>query len=153
MARTRFHVSGPAAGEPLPTAPVPFPSPAETPCRRCGEQIPLHAGSLLGRRLYTCAGCGGAYFYREKDFPRLAGLLILLAAAGLFLYFSDHWWAIGFLLGAAALDWVAYVLVPFRTICYRCLAEYRGFEDNPDHGTFELGVASRFADPDPGKGV
>ena len=39
-----------------------------------------------------------------------------------------------------------YVVRPMRTICYKCLATYRGASPNPEHKAYELGVAGRFAD-------
>ena len=35
---------------------------------------------------------------------------------------------------------------PERTICYQCMAVYRGVESNPAHEPYDLGIAGRFAD-------
>ncbi|HLG42736.1 MAG TPA: hypothetical protein VI643_05175, partial [Planctomycetota bacterium] len=88
----------------------------------------------------------------EKDFSRTVGCLVIVVAAALFLAFSQSQGAIFILLGAALVDAVVYWLVGRRTICYRCLAEYRGFPLNPEHGAYELGVASRYSDDDRKKG-
>jgi hypothetical protein len=50
-------------------------------------------------------------------------------------------------LGAAALvDLVFWVVSRERTVCYRCVATYRGAAPNPAHERYELGTAGRFAD-------
>mgnify|MGYP001581765640 CR=1 FL=1 len=49
-------------------------------------------------------------------------------------------------LGLAAVDYILYYgVVPFRTVCYRCLAEHRGGPLNPGHLPHDLSTAELFA--------
>ena len=128
--------------------------PPEHACEKCGLKAPV---SVEGRRadsgaVKMCFACGCGHLYVEKDFSRTVGCLVIVVAAALFLAFSQSQGAIFILLGAALVDAVVYWLVGRRTICYRCLAEYRGFPLNPEHGAYELGVASRYSDDDRKKG-
>lgn len=118
---------------------------AEVVCR-CGERRAVAAPA--GEALEQCALCGCGYLYVEKDFPSWLGGAIMLAGVVGFLVmtFHDIAVALGILLGVAALDWVVYQVRPFRTICYGCLATYRGAGRNPAHRAYELGLAGRFTD-------
>lgn len=122
--------------------------PVEHTCLRCGRRQPLTGEGRLtdAGAVKICLACGCGHLYVEKDFNATLGCLIILAAAALFLIFSTYQAALLFLLGAALMDFVVYLLVRKRTICYRCLAEYRGFPLHPEHGPYELGIASRFSD-------
>lgn len=123
-------------------------APERVVCRRCGHERPVKVPPEMVRErvVRICPMCGMGYFYVEKDFPAAVGCLIMLVATGLFLYFNLKIWALGFLMGAAALDFVVYLLARNRTICYQCLSEFRGFRDNPEHKGFDLGIGSRFSD-------
>jgi hypothetical protein len=78
----------------------------------------------------------------------LAGGGVILAAIAGFLWAQSFsiLLAFAFLAGAAGLDLIVYLVRPLRTICYRCLAIYRGARPNPKHGPYDLGTAARFAD-------
>jgi hypothetical protein len=127
--------------------------PVEHACLRCGRRQALAAEGRLTDEgaVKMCLACGCGHLYLEKDFNATVGCLVILAAAALFLIFSTYQAALLFLLGAALMDFLVYLWVGKRAICYRCLAEYRGFPLHPEHGPYELGIASRFAD-DAGKG-
>jgi hypothetical protein len=99
-------------------------------------------------RLDVCPVCGSGYFYREKDFNSWAGGAVILAAVIGFLVMADRniLVALGILLAAAALDFVVYLVVPFRYVCYRCLASMHRAVQDPAIGAYDLGTAGRFAD-------
>lgn len=122
--------------------------PVEHECRRCGRRQSLSVEGRLTEAgaVKMCLACGCGHLYVEKDFNATLGCLIIVTTAALFLIFSTYQAALLFLLGAALVDFVVYILVGKRAICYRCLAEYRGFPMHPEHGPYELGIASRFAD-------
>jgi hypothetical protein len=124
--------------------------PANLACRRCGagRSVAPSESVRTANRLDLCPVCGSGYFYREKDFNAWAGGAIIVAAIAGFLFMADRDIAIalGILLGAAALDFVVYLLVPFRYVCYRCLASMRGAVQDPAIGPYDLGTAGRFAD-------
>ena len=84
----------------------------------------------------------------EKDFNSWIGLGVMtVAIAGFIWAIRFNWFiAMGFLGGAALLDFAAYRITGARTICYRCLTSYHGTTHNPDHGPYDLGIAGRFSD-------
>jgi len=135
LARTRFDTSAGALA---------------VTCRRCGNERAIDPSEAVRteNRLDLCPACGSGYFYREKDFNAWAGGAVIVAAIAGFLFMADRNIAIalGILLAAAALDLLVYALVPFRYVCYRCLASIHGAARNPGIGPYDLGTAGRFAD-------
>ena len=125
-----------------------FPEAREIVCRQCGEKRNVVAERLQENMVKQCAMCGCGHLYVEKDFPAWLGGAIMLSGVVGFLVMTFHniLIAIGILLAVAALDFVAYQFAPWRTVCYRCLATYRGAERNPDHRAYELGLAGRYSD-------
>lgn len=123
--------------------------PAELDCA-CGKRRIVTVGAAIRDRRVVdiCAICGSGYFYIEKDFNGWVGLGIMAVAIGGFLWvIGTNWFvAMGFLAGAAILDFVAYAFAGRRTVCYQCLAAYHGTAENPSHGTYDPGLAGRFAD-------
>ena len=119
-------------------------------CPKCGESQPIapSASVRAENRLDVCPVCGSGYFYREKDFNAWAGGAVIVAAIIGFLVMADRniTIALGILMAAAALDLVVYALVPFRYICYKCLASMHGAARNPSIGPYDLGTAGRFSD-------
>lgn len=130
-------------------------APERVVCRRCHHErsVKVPPGMVDERVVKICPMCGMGYFYVEKDFPAAIGCLVMLGAIGLFLYFNLKIWALAFLMGAAAFDFLVYYLAKNRTICYKCLSEFRGFRDNPEHQGFDLGIGSRFSDEQDGRGL
>jgi len=114
-------------------------------CRRCGERREMKP---TAETLTVCGLCGCGYFYVEKDFNAWLGGAIMIAAVAGFLWAQSWNILVGFafLGGAALLDFVMYLVCPLRTICYKCLAVYRGAPANPSHKTYDLGIAARHAD-------
>ncbi len=124
-------------------------APPALACVRCGDRREIAISDRMREGMIdVCALCGCGHFYLEKDFNSwLGGAIIVVAVAG-FLWAQSFniLLAFGFLGAAAAFDLAMYVARPMRTICYKCLATYRGACPNPQHKEYELGVAGRFAD-------
>lgn len=137
-------------GECLKRTPLPLSGADKLRCRRCGGEREVRpSATLLERKVVdVCALCGCGYLYVEKDFPAWMGLGVMIAGVAGFLLLAERniALALGVLMGVAALDGLLYRFVPFRTVCYRCLATYRGAVRNPEHRTYELGTAGRFTD-------
>lgn len=124
-------------------------APAELACPRCGERREVKVSEAMRDGMVdVCALCGCGHLYVEKDFNSWLGGAIMLAAVGGFMWAQSFsiLLAFAFLAGAALVDLTVYTVAPLRTICYRCLAVYRGARPNPDHKPYDLGVAARFAD-------
>jgi len=119
-------------------------------CRKCGRELSVSPTESVRaeNRLDRCPVCESAYFYREKDFNAWAGGAVILAAITGFLVMAGRniTIALGILMAAATLDLVVYALVPFRYVCYKCLASMHGAVKNPAIGPYDLGTAGRFAD-------
>jgi hypothetical protein len=102
---------------------------------------------LAGTAVNECAICGTRDLYVQKDFPHRLGLSIV--GVGIVLS-SVAWWnywypaALGILLVTAMLDLCLYYAIGDALICYRCLAQYRGVQRNPDHRPFDLAIGERY---------
>lgn len=93
-------------------------------------------------RLARCAVCGQNSFYVEADFPAGIGCLVVIGCIVAFLATENLW----ILIGAGIVNAVLWLTLPRRTICYKCLSEYRGVKRDPAHKEYELAQAARFAD-------
>jgi len=79
-----------------------------------------------------CRSCGAKDLYLQKDFPRKVAIPIVL------LGIVTVPWTYGLsLIAVALIDFILYRLVPWMTVCYKCRAEYRGFQKNPNHKEFD----------------
>ncbi len=121
----------------------------EIACTACGDVRAVPDRAFSGTDLAACACCGCDDFYRQKDFPQALGLVIVVvgfAISTVFWYYERPLWTYAILLASALLDMVLYYKVPDVTICYRCLAQYRGPGANPGGAIapFDLGVGERY---------
>lgn len=90
-------------------------------------------GGLVG-----CARCGHPELFRQKDFPRTLGIVIVVVAAVLapFTYYIS--------LGVAALlDFALYHLNREMVVCYVCHTRHRGFAEEPKHPRFDREIDER----------
>jgi hypothetical protein len=101
-----------------------------------------------GNSISACPKCGCRDLFIRKDFPQKTGLAVVVAAGVTFLvlaarrgtFYLGAW----VLVSAAAVDALLYLFVPKVTVCYRCLASFRGVPPNPAHGPYELAVAEKY---------
>ncbi len=95
-----------------------------------------------------CVLCECGHLYVEKDVNGWIGLAVIVAAiVGSAIAWAYNVYVAVSILGAAALlDLAVWFIARERTVCYRCVATYRGASPNPAHGPYELGIAGRFAD-------
>jgi hypothetical protein len=117
----------------------PLELPASLPCASGGPPHLVHRerltpqGGLLG-----CLACGHPELYTQKDFPRTAGLIIVVVAALL----APFTWYLS-LVAAAALDAVLYVFGPEVVTCYVCGANHHRFPREPRHPRFDREIDER----------
>jgi len=116
----------PACGRPVEVEP-----PNAEVCPHCGEATPAVANP---EALRACLACGGPDLYRHRDFNQKLGLLLIVAGAGLCIY----WTSFLPLLAAAAVDGLLYLALPDVAICYACKAHHRGFPDLKRIPPFDL---------------
>jgi hypothetical protein len=118
--------------------------PREARCPACGKVHALHPERLSddigGGGLVGCLACGHPELYRQKDFSRALGLVIVVTAAVLapFTYYLS-------LAAAALADCALYLVAPERVVCYVCGARHRGFAREPRHPKFDREIAERLA--------
>jgi hypothetical protein len=91
------------------------------------------SGGLLG-----CLSCGHPELYTQRDFPRRAGIAVVVLAAVL-----APWTHYLSLLFAAAIDALLYRYARTVVVCYACGARHRGFAPEPRHPRYDLGIAER----------
>ncbi|HEV3027702.1 MAG TPA: hypothetical protein VG457_09030 [Planctomycetota bacterium] len=125
-------------------------APAEVACVKCGSRRAVSLTSSIRDQnvVDQCVLCGCGHLYLEKDFNGYVGFGIIVAAiAGSAVLWARNVYLSVAVLGVAALvDRVFWMISRERTVCYRCVATYRGAAPNPAHERYELGTAGRFAD-------
>jgi hypothetical protein len=128
-------------------------------CRECGREavagldgrgqcpvckavvdLPVSASLRHQRVVDRCPACAGEALYVQRDFNQKAGLLVVVVGAVL-APFTPYYSS---LVVAALIDAGLYLLLPEITICYRCLAHFRGFSRNPRHQAFDLHIAEQY---------
>ena len=111
-------------------------------CASCGANpsLALPAPLRETRVVDVCPACEGKAFYVQRDFNQKVGLGIVVVG-GLLAPFTPFYSS---LIVAALVDAALYLVLPEITICYRCLAHFRGFAKNPKHEAFDLHVAEQY---------
>jgi hypothetical protein len=113
--------------------------PGSVACAIHGDAHTLHLECVLeGGGLAGCVACAHPELYTQKDFPRVAGLGIVIAAAVL-----APFTAYVSLLAAALVDALLYRLAPDVVVCYVCRAQHRGFAREPAHPRFDREIEER----------
>ena len=101
-----------------------------------------------GGHLRKCVVCGSADLYREKRFPHVTGLAIVLAFAGIvvsILGYATTWLVLILMFIVLLLD-VTILLVPrTRLVCYHCRSVYTKTPIARYHRTWDAGIAERHA--------
>jgi len=113
--------------------------PAEIPCTACGGTHALHLERLTdGGGLVGCLACGHPELFRQKAFPRAAGVAVVVVAAVLapFTYYAS-------LAVAAGIDALLYWCAPDVIVCYVCESGHRRFAATPRHPRFDREIDER----------
>lgn len=116
-------------------------------CAACSHEVPLRPGAVDGSAVKECAVCGTLDLYIQKDFPHRLGLSIVGVGVVLSsIAWAKYWYpaALGILLVTAFFDLCLYYMIGDVLVCYRCLAQYRGVDRNPNHKPFDLGIGERY---------
>jgi len=121
-------VSAPSA------APAASPSlPAELPCPGCGTPRPVTREGWTETAVEVCPLCGCRHLYRQRDFNRGLGCLLVVAGAALVP------WTFGLSLPVFGLvDLWLYRRLKDAVVCYRCDTVYRDAVPGPRQGDFDL---------------
>jgi hypothetical protein len=115
-------------------------------CPDCGQQIQMPAQAIVDNRLRRCLVCPSTELYARKDFPQRLGVALVIIG---FIASSIAWanyqvlWTFAILFGTAIVDLGLYLVMGESLTCYRCHAQYRGFDDIEQHGGFDLATHER----------
>lgn len=126
------------------------PTSAESPelvCSHCQEQIAIPDGAISGNRLNRCLVCPSTDLYARKDFPQRLGVaLVIIGFIGSSIAWANYqvFWTFAILFATALVDLLLYILMGESLTCYRCGAQYRGFQEIELHGGFDLETHERY---------
>lgn len=142
----------------LPFGTVIAPSTGELPCPACGAARPVSSEGWMDvpdGRVEVCPICGCRHLYRQRDFNRALGCLLVAIGAALVP------WTFGLSLPVFGLvDLWLYRRLRDAVVCYRCDTVYRDARPGPRQGDFDLlkhdvlkyGKAWEAPPPDPSEG-
>ena len=116
-------------------------------CRHCGWNRPLADGDIQTDAPTRCLACGCEDLWRQKDFPALAGVVIV----GIAILLSTLAWAwmrpmlaIGILMAFALADMLLFLVMRDALVCYRCHAKFRHVTASDRHSKFNLELNERY---------
>jgi hypothetical protein len=107
-------------------------------CEHCKKDYGEVGSFSSEREIFRCAICGCRDLYIQKDFNRKVGVAIVVIGAVLAPFTK-----LISLFVCALIDLILYRVLPMITVCYRCRAIYRGFQ-NSTHEGFNLGINDRY---------
>jgi DNA-directed RNA polymerase subunit RPC12/RpoP len=115
-------------------------------CTHCGQQIKIPPGAVDGQQLHRCLVCPSTELYARKDFPQRLGVsLVVIGFVGSSIAWANYHvlWTFAILFVTAHIDLLLYIVMGQSLTCYRCHAQYRGFEEIERHGGFDLEIHER----------
>jgi len=116
-------------------------------CPHCQQQITIPEAAISGERINRCLVCPSTELYARKDFPQRLGVaLVVIAVIGSCIAWANYQvlWTFAILFATALIDLGLYIVMGQSLTCYRCHAQYRGFEDIELHGGFDLDTHERY---------
>ena len=117
----------------LPFPAILSPETAELACPGCETVRPVTSEGWTETVVEVCPLCGCRHLYRQRDFNRALGCLLVLAGAALVP------WTFGLSLPVFGLvDLWLYRRLKDAVVCYRCDTVYRDAVPGPRHGDFDL---------------
>lgn len=113
----------------------------------CGFRQAVHEGTLAKGKILGCLLCKTEDLYFQKDFPERVGMAIVatgfVLATVAWAYYSPFA-TFGVLFGFFFIDAALFYTRKNVTVCYRCLAQFRGMTANEAHKAFDLGIGERY---------
>ena len=124
----------------------PLTATSELSCAACGWTRKIDPAALGDVSPKECLRCGNPDLWRQKNFPQWLGLsFVALGAVTSSIAWAYHRpvWALGILLGFAALDMILYWVMPDVLVCYRCRTKHHR-ADVSAHAGFNHELAERY---------
>jgi hypothetical protein len=115
-------------------------------CTECGWTRPINEGELKADSPTCCLVCGCQDLWRQKDFNQTLGVVIVgfgILLSTIFVAYMMPGTAMIVLMIFGLLDWILYLVLPDRLVCYRCHAQYRGVP-KLEAPVFDLEVNERY---------
>jgi hypothetical protein len=116
-------------------------------CPHCAQSITVPAGAVKNGRIHRCLVCPSTELFLRKDFPQKLGVtLVVIGFIGSSIAWANYQVGLSFaiLFVTALIDLGLYIVMGESLTCYRCHAQYRGFEENPVHSGFDLETHERY---------
>ncbi|HEX4414283.1 MAG TPA: hypothetical protein VH107_11690 [Lacipirellulaceae bacterium] len=116
-------------------------------CAECHAQVAIPENAISGDRLNRCLVCPSVDLFARKDFPqRLGVVLVIIGFVGSSIAWANYqvFWTFAILFATAFIDLLLYVFMGESLTCYRCGAQYRGFDGIEIHGGFDLETHERY---------
>src|SRR6476659_3269412 len=116
-------------------------------CPHCHQHLAIPTEAIKGQQINRCLVCPSRDLYARKDFPQRLGVaLVVLGFVGSSIAWANYHvlWTFAILFITALLDLILYIVMGESLTCYRCSAQYRGFEEIERHGGFDLETHERY---------
>jgi DNA-directed RNA polymerase subunit RPC12/RpoP len=116
-------------------------------CSHCHQRVAVPADAIEGQQIRRCLVCPSRDLYARKDFPQRLGVaLVIIGFVGSSIAWANYHvlWTFAILFATALVDLLLYIVMGESLTCYRCSAQYRGFEEIERHGGFELETHERY---------
>ena len=116
-------------------------------CPHCHQPVAIPTDAIEGEQIRRCLLCPSRDLYARKDFPQRLGVaLVVLGFVGSSIAWANYQvlWSFAILFGTALIDLLLYIVMGESLTCYRCGAQYRGFEEIERHGGFDLETHERY---------
>jgi hypothetical protein len=116
-------------------------------CTHCRQQINIPNDAIDGQQIRRCLVCPSTELFARKDFPQRLGVaLVVIGFVGSSIAWFNYQVLLTFtiLFVTALVDLVLYIVMGESLTCYRCHAQYRGFDEIERHGGFDLETHERY---------
>lgn len=116
-------------------------------CPNCSWERTVSPAEIVDEAPRRCLCCSSPDLWRQKDFPQSVGFLAVASGAilsSIAWYYRRPAWALGILMGFAALDMLFYVIMPDVLVCYRCRARHGGVTLTHEHEAYNRELGERY---------
>jgi hypothetical protein len=100
-------------------------------------------------RLRRCVACGCTELYREKAFPQITGIIVVLAFAGAVIGLLGFVTppVLGLMIVVLVVDTGILLFSRQRLVCYRCRSSYHGLPIARYHRYWDRATSERYPQP------